>query len=112
MPTTNNKLKLSVIKKIRCAPFCENRACDLTSSTAVTMYHHATAGFPFKEIWCEAIANGNYNTWPGLTAELARRYFPDADETIIETMSQKRKNIRSTKTKNIEEKEIALIFLK
>ena len=47
----------------------------------------------------------------GLTVELTRRYFPDADETIIETMSQKSKNMRCTKIKNIEEKEITLNYL-
>ena len=102
MPTTNNNLKLSAIQKIRHAPFCANNVHDLPSSTSVIRYHHVNSGFPIKETWCKSIANGNYNTWLGLKVQLARRYFPDSDETTIGTMSQKRKNNRSTKTKKIE----------
>lgn len=70
-----------------------------TSSTAIIRHHHATIGFPVKETWCKVIANGNYNVWPVLIVELARKYCPDSDETTIGTMSQKRKNTRSTKMK-------------
>ena len=105
MPTTNNNLQLPVIQKLRHAKFCAN-ACDLPSSTAVIRHNHETAGFPVKKTWCKVITNRNYNTWTGLTVELARRCFPDADETIIGTMSQKKKNIRSTKMKNIEKKRL------
>ena len=83
MPTTNNDLKLPVIQKIRYAPFCANSVYDLPSSTAVIVLNHAIAGFPVKDVWCKAISNGNYNTWPVLTVELAGRYFPDSNETII-----------------------------
>ena len=75
MPTTNNNLQSPVIPKLRCALFCAN-VYDLPSSTVVIRCHHATIGFPVKETWCKAIENGNYNTWPGLTVELASRYFP------------------------------------
>ena len=103
MPKANNNLLVTVIPKLRWEPFCAN-AYDLRSSTAVIRYHYATVGFPVKETWCKAIENGNYNTWLGLTLELAIRHCPDADEAIIGTMSQRRKNTRSTKIKRIEKK--------
>ena len=40
--------------------------------------------------------------------ELARRHCSDADENMIGTKVQKRKNIQCTKTKKIEEKDITL----
>ena len=39
-----------------------NNACDLPSATALVKFHHATAGFPVKETWCQAIKQGNYAT--------------------------------------------------
>ena len=74
-------------------------ACDLTSISSLVQYDHAAAGYPVKETQCKAIANGNCATWPGLTAEAVRKYYPVTDETILRTMSQKRKNVRSTSTK-------------
>ena len=76
-----------------------NNAYDLPSAPALIKYHHATAGFPVKETWCQAIKQGNYATWPGLTSELARRYCPNAEETTCGTMSMTRKNVRSSKAK-------------
>ena len=77
--------------------FLDNIAYDLPIIAALATCHHATAGFYVKETWCQAIAKGKYATWPGLTVELARRHCPNSEETFLGTMSQKRKNIRSTK---------------
>ena len=61
---------------------------DLPSSRALITYLHATAGYPVKSTWINAIKQGNYNTWPGLTPALAARYCPDADETRRGHMAQ------------------------
>ena len=66
----------------------ENNAYDLPIIEAVAKYHHATAGFPVKETWLEAIKSNHCTTWIGLPPEAARKYCPDADETILGTMSQ------------------------
>ena len=58
---------------------------------------------PSKKTWCKAIANSNYSSWPGLTLELARKHCTDADENIIDTMSHRRKNVRSTKIRTKEQ---------
>ena len=55
------------------------------------------AGFSVKDIWYNAIARGNYTTWPSLTLSVARKYCSSAEETTFGTMSQSRKNKRSTK---------------
>ena len=102
MPKSDNNSHTTLSSDLQGSPFCAN-AYDFPITTAVIRYHHAIAGFPIKETWCKAIAKGNYNTWPGVTVELARKYCPDADETIIDTMSQRRKNIRSTKIKTKEQ---------
>ena len=77
--------------------FSANSACSLPSISALIKYHHATARFPVKETWCQAIKQVNYATWSGLTTELARRNCPNSEEKNLGTMSLKRKNIRSTK---------------
>ena len=76
-----------------------NNAYILPSIEAVVLYLHATAGFPVKQTWCQAIAKGNYATWPGLTLDAVRKYCPKVEETSIGTMSQIRKNIQFTKHK-------------
>ena len=76
-----------------------NNIYNLPSIEAVVRYLHATAGFPIKQTWCQAIAKGNYTTWLGLTLDVVRKYCPQAEETSMGTMSQIRKNIRSTKHK-------------
>ena len=73
------------------------RAYDLPNVPALVAYLHATAGFPVKSTWLEAVKRGAYTSWPGLTYELAARYCPDADKTIKGHMAQPRQHIRSTK---------------
>ena len=57
-------------------------AYDLPNTPALIAYLHATAGYPVKSTWLQAIKRGAYATWPGLTYALAAKYCPDADETI------------------------------
>ena len=72
------------------------RAYDLPSTRALIEYLHATAGYPVKSTWLEAIKRGYYHSWPGLSYETAARYCPTADETIKGHMAQSRQHIRST----------------
>ena len=69
----------------------------MPSISSLSTCHHTTSVFPVKETWCQAIGKGNYDTWSGLTVELARRHFPNSKEIVLGTMSKKRKNIRSKK---------------
>ena len=91
-PKVDEKLKATYEPPQLTDSLCRaNIAHDLPISASLIMHYHENAGFPIKETWCKVIASGNYATWPGLTVELGRWYCPDADETMIGTMSQKRK---------------------
>ena len=54
---------------------------ELPSTEKIVRYLHACAGFPKKHTWLKAIQEGNYATWPHLSAEAVRKHFPESDET-------------------------------
>ena len=62
---------------------------------------HAVCGYPVKSTWIHTIKVGNYVGWPILTERNVRKYYPETDETIKGHMNQTRKNVRSTKTKQV-----------
>ena len=64
-----------------------NNAYDLSSSAALVKYYYATPSYLEKETQYQAIKKGNYATQPCLTIELARRYYSNAEETTLGTMS-------------------------
>ena len=70
---------------------------SLPSMPQTIRYLHAAAGFPTKDSWIKAIKNGNYATWPGITAEAVNRHFPESIETQKGHMKKQRQNVRSTK---------------
>ena len=55
---------------------------DLPSARETFLWYHASAGFPTKATFIDAVRNGNYSTWPKLTVTLINRYFSDSDKTI------------------------------
>ena len=54
---------------------------EIKTKPELVQYYHATAGFTTKPSWLAAIRNGHYNTWPGLGATIAAKYFPKSHET-------------------------------
>jgi hypothetical protein len=70
---------------------------SLPSIPQTIRYLHAAAGFPTKDSWIKAINNGNYATWPGITAEVVSKHFPESVETQKGHMKKQRQNVRSTK---------------
>ena len=72
------------------------RAYDLQPVPALIAFLHATAGYPVKQTWVEAIKRGAYHSWPGLTPQLMARYGPNADETHLGHMAQPRQHTQST----------------
>ena len=58
---------------------------------------HTCAGYPVKSTWCDAIDEGNYATWPGLTAQLVYKYRGPSKTSIKGHLYKSRKNQRSTK---------------
>ncbi len=61
-------------------------------------YLHAAAGYPVEDTWVKAINAGNYTTWPGLTATVARKHFPESNKTQKEHMKCQGQGVRSTRT--------------
>jgi hypothetical protein len=57
---------------------------------------HATAGSPTVATWCPAINRGYYNTRPGLTSQLVRKYLPKAPVTVMGHLHMQRQGVRST----------------
>ena len=74
---------------------------ELPSTEKTIAYYHASAGFPTKETWLEAVRAGNYTTWPGLSVKAVNKYYPETDETPKGHMSGQRQGLCSTKTKEI-----------
>jgi hypothetical protein len=60
-------------------------------------YLHAAAGFPTKPTWYKAIKNGQFISWPGLTAAAVAKQFPESDETIKGHAYKMRNGLCSTK---------------
>ena len=72
---------------------------DLPSIKQAITFMHAAAGFPVKETWLEAVKNGHYDTWPGLTPAAIAKHCPDAIATQKGHMKKQRQNVRTTKVK-------------
>ena len=84
---------------------------SLPSIPQIIRYLHAAAGFPTKDSWIKAIKNGNYATWPGITAESVSKHFPESVETEKGHMNKQRQNVRSTKQKAIADEELDAVEL-
>jgi hypothetical protein len=54
---------------------------ELKTQPELVRYYHAAAGFPTKPTWIKAIKNNQYALWPGLTADVVARHYPDSKET-------------------------------
>ncbi len=71
---------------------------DIPSINQTIKYLHAAAGYPVKDTWVKAINAGNYTTWPGLTATVARKHFPESDKTQKGHMKCQQQGVRLTRT--------------
>ena len=73
---------------------------DKTSSDLIR-YLHATCFSPTTQTFLQAIRNGNFTTWPGLTPQLVKKYLPLTTATAKGHLDQERKNLQTTKTVQI-----------
>ena len=55
--------------------------CEFKTKPEAIHYYHVATGFPTKSTWMEAIKAGNFMSWPSLTADAARKHFPESEET-------------------------------
>ncbi len=67
------------------------------------LYYHASAGFPPKETFLDAVHAGNYATWPGLTTQLINKQFPDSNETQKGHIKGQHHGIQSTGKKALDD---------
>ncbi len=72
---------------------------DLSSACQTLLWYHVAVGFPTKETFSDSVRAGNYSTWPGLTAKMIHRHFPDSNETVRGHLKGQRQGICSTKQK-------------
>jgi hypothetical protein len=63
-------------------------------------FHHASCNYPVISTWLKALDSGFLTTFPGLSADLVRKYPPNSIATIKGHMGQERSNQRLTKPKN------------
>ena len=84
-------------------PLAEEKAMnlyELPSTKKVVRFQHAALGFPTKATLLTSIRNNNFVTFPGMTADNIRKFFPESNETQKGTMKQMRQGVRSTKVIN------------
>ena len=67
-----------------------------TNTSELLQYLHACCFSPRKATWLNAIRNGHFTTWPGLTVSNVTKLLPDSIATALRHMDQQRKNYRST----------------
>ena len=70
---------------------------ELKTQPELIRYLHAAAGHPTKDYWIKAIKNKQYASWPGLTTDAVRKYFPESEETHKGHGRKTRSGLRSTK---------------
>jgi hypothetical protein len=75
---------------------------DFPSSRKTFLLYHASARFPPKETYIDAVCNGNYATWSKLAMPFINQYYPNSDETMKRHLKGQRQGIRSTKQKALE----------
>ena len=73
---------------------------DKTSSE-LALFLHAAAGYPTKTTLITAINKGYFSTWPGLTAQLIKKYLPTSVPTIKGHIKQEQQNLRSTQPSTV-----------
>jgi hypothetical protein len=60
-------------------------------------FYHASLFSPSLSTWCQAIDDGHFPTWPGLTSSDVRKYPPQSIPVHQGHLDQVRANIRSTR---------------
>jgi hypothetical protein len=108
VPVIRNNNTDTIIVKQPPSEFLPNRPApaeaihnvyELKSQPELIRYPHAAAGFPTKPTWYKVVKNGQFTSWPGLTAPAVAKYFLKSKETIKGHARKMRSGLRSTKNK-------------
>jgi hypothetical protein len=76
-----------------------NHAHATSNQKELINYLHAACPSPVKSTWIEAITNGNFTSWPGLTELAVDKYLSKSSATVKGHLNQQRMNARATKIK-------------
>ena len=61
-------------------------------------YLHRAAGYPVKKTWLQAINDGFFTSWPGLTFALVSKFLSEtSEETAAGHLHRRRQGIQSTR---------------
>ena len=77
--------------------YLANNALSMATNPDLAMYYHCAAFYPVPTTFITSINNGNFSTWPGLTAELITKHLPKILVKAKGHDKLTRKNIRSTR---------------
>ena len=77
--------------------YLENNAFAMATKPDLAMYYHRAAFSPVPTTFISAINNGNFSTWPGITAELISKHLPKSLATVKDYNKLSRQNVRSTR---------------
>jgi hypothetical protein len=83
--------------------YVENNVYELRNTGALVHYLHKTLFSPKKSALLQAVKNGHFVTWPGLTEKAIHKHLKLKPATAMGHMNQRRQNIRSTSKTSIEE---------
>ena len=90
------------IQEQQCTPqvSCALSAYTQPTLEALAIYLHSCASWPVAETWCNAIAKGNYSSWPHLSKCIGlawvRKHVPTSKQTTMGHMKAIRSNTRPT----------------
>jgi hypothetical protein len=62
-------------------------------------YLHAECFSPVKSTWIQAIKNGNFTSWPGLTEQAVEKHVSKSTTTVEGNWNQQRMHARSMQIK-------------
>jgi hypothetical protein len=87
------------MKKDKSPTACCNNVQDYTNIKDAISYLQGAIYLPVKTTLIQAIKNGNFATWPGLTTYNVNKHYESTIATAKGHMAQTRRNTRSTKPK-------------
>ena len=97
--------------------YLANNAFSMATNPDLAMYYHRAAFSLFPTTFITEINNGNFSTWPGLTADLISKYLPKIlatakghDKLARKTSSQPDPKIQPQTSQSLETKPYTLMW--
>ena len=78
-----------------------NVITKLHPTSELIRFLHAAAFSPRPSTWIKAVEKGFFTSWPGVTKTAINKFLPKLMHTAMGHLDQERKNLRSTKVKEL-----------